>query len=47
MQPFISLALVLALTGLALGAPAFENNLEIRDVNVNRSITVILDNILN
>ena len=47
MQPFISLALVLALTGLALGAPAFENDLEIRGFNVNGPITVILDNILN
>ena len=47
MQPFVSLALVLALTGLALGAPAFENNLEIRGVSVDEPITVILDNILN
>ena len=46
MRPFISLALILALTGLALGAPAFENDLEIRAVNVNGPITIILDNIL-
>lgn len=45
MRPFVSLSLILALTGPAapaLGAPGLENDLEIRSVGVCGPVTVII-----